>query len=168
MPRARLRHYSGGRSQRLTQWAGPAAQEYIAVASGGATLVASLAFEEPATVMRTRGRISVKPTSVAADLAIVGAIGLGIVSAEAFTAGVASIPEPFSDADWGGWFVWQSFAYQFEFADATGVNYADWNFVIDSKAMRKVSPSEVVVQIVESFTGAFSVATPVRMLVKLT
>ncbi len=40
--------------------------------------------------------------------------------------------------------------------------------MIDSKAMRKVSPSEVVVQIVESFTGAFSVATPVRMLVKLT
>ncbi len=152
---------------RLTQWIGPAAQGYIQVASTGATLVASFSFEEALTVIRNRGMVSFFPVAVTGDVQIVGAMGMALVSTEAFNAGVASIPEPFSDADWGGWLVWRSFSYTFEFADATGVNFVNWSFEVDSKAMRKVSPNETLVIIAESQVGAFEISAPIRTLVKL-
>ena len=158
-------HRQGAR--RLTQWIGPADQGYVAVASAGATLIASAPFEEQTTIVRNRGNVSIKITTVTADLDIVGAFGLGIVTAEAFAAGVGSMPEPFSDADWGGWMVWRSFSYHFEFITGTGSDFLVWDFEVDSKAMRKVSPNEVLVLIAESQVGAYSISTPLRTLVKL-
>ncbi len=154
-------------SRRLTQWVGPADQGFISVASGGATLIASVPLDEAATIVRTRGMVSLRPTTVVADLDIVGAIGMGIVSTEAFNAGVGSIPEPFSDGDWGGWFVWRSFAYEFQNVSNVGLGWVDWNFEVDSKAMRKGGPSESVVIIAESQVGAYGISTPLRMLLKL-
>ncbi len=86
------RSFGGKRSARLTQWIGPAAQDYVNVAAGGATLLGSAPFEEAATIMRTRGQVSIIPQAVSADVAIAGAFGIGIVSQEAFAAGVASKP----------------------------------------------------------------------------
>ncbi len=168
MARPRARGFSRQKSARLTQWVGPADQGFIGVASGGAILLTSFPFEEPATIMRTRGNVAIRPAAFTADVDIVGAYGHGVVSQEAFAAGVVSIPEPFSDGDWGGWFVWRSFAYHFEFADATGVNFPNWTFDIDSKSMRKVSPNEVMVTIVESREGAFNLSSNIRTLIKLT
>ncbi len=133
----------------------------------GATLLASASFEEPVTIVRTRGFVSLRVASVAADVDIVGAIGVGIVSTEAFTAGIASVPEPFSDADWAGWYVWHAFAYRFEFSDASGFNFPNWSFEIDSKAMRKVGSNNTLVVVAESFGGAYNIASPLRTLVKL-
>ena len=155
------------RSARLTTWVGPALQSFVSVTTGGATLVGSFQQDQPFTVMRTRGQMTVRSTTVGADLSIVGAFGIGIVSQEAFDAGVVSMPEPFTDADWGGWMVHELFAFDFEFADVTGVNFNPWSRVIDSKAMRKVSANEVLVQIAESFGGAFEIGVPTRMLIKL-
>ncbi len=137
------------------------------MASGGATLVASFPFEEPLTIIRTRGMISVKPTSYAVDLSIAGAVGIGVVSAEAFTAGIASVPEPFSDGDWGGWFVWRSFGHHYEVLDATSSLLGSWSMEIDSKAMRKVTPNEVMVVVAESQVGAFEIFDGTRHLFKL-
>ena len=130
-------------------------------------MVQSFTPVESMTIIRHRGMIMFTSQAEVADLNIVGALGFGIVSNEAFAAGVGSIPEPFTDSDWGGWMVWRSFAYHFEFQDATGVNYARWDMEIDSKAMRKIGPNEVLVHIVESQTGAFNLAAPIRALVKL-
>jgi len=152
---------------RLTQWAGPAIQGYNAVTSGGAILVSSFTPGEALTIIRTRGAVAVRPESEAADVEIVGAIGMGIVSTEAFVAGVASIPEPFTDADWSGWMVWRSFAYDVRFSDATGVGFIDWGFEIDSKAMRKIGPNEVLVTMAESQGGAYRISSNVRTLLKL-
>ena len=156
-------------SRRATQWIGPADQSYLAVAAVGATLISSFAFSEPAIVVRNRGMISVKPAAFTADLDIRGAFGMGIVSAEAFAAGVGSMPEPFSDADWGGWIVWRSFAWHFESGTASNdlTFPASTDFEIDSKAMRKASSNDVIVQIAESQGGAFNLFSGVRMLVKL-
>ena len=151
----------------MTQWIGPADQNFVNVASGGATLVSSVLLGEPATVVRVRGQVSIKPTTYAADITIVGAWGMGIVSEEAFNAGVASIPEPFSDADWGGWFVWRNFSFHFEVIDNTGVFLASWDFEVDSKAMRKIGVNEVLVHVAESNLGAYSIAEGVRTLIKL-
>ncbi len=153
-------------AKRLTTWSGPADQGYVAVASAGATLIASSTFAQPATVVRVRGQVSLQ-VATAADLSIVGAFGMGVVSQEAFNAGVASIPEPFSDGDWGGWFVWRSFSYRWEFSDASGNVAMPWNFEIDSKAMRKIEANEVIVFVAESQSGAFSISTPLRVLIKL-
>ncbi len=161
------RRFTPRQSARLTQWISPPQQNYVAVATGGATLISSFPAEEPLTFMRTRGMVSVRPAAFTADLTVCGAVGIGIVSAEAFAAGVGSIPEPYTDADWGGWFMWRSFCYRFEFEDATGTMLGSWDFEVDSKAMRKVSPNEVAVFIAESQFGGFSVADCTRQLVKL-
>ena len=142
-----------GRSapRRKTQWLGPPDQAFVNVAAAGATLLASVAIEEPLTVARTRGTFAVKPQSYAADGIFTGAFGIGVVSAEAFAIGITAIPTPFRDADWGGWFVWRSFGLVVEFQSAVGFSVpAEWTFDIDSKAMRKVGPSEVIVTVVES------------------
>ena len=165
---ARPRSFPRSRSKgRLTQWVGPAIQNYLAVASGGATLIFSFTPAEAITIVRTRGFVSVKPEAVTADLDFTGAFGIGIVSEEAFNAGVGSMPEPFTDADWSGWFVWRSFAFDFEFEDATGINYPNWNFELDSKAMRRIGPNEVLVAIAESQSGAYRINAPTRTLIKL-
>ncbi len=166
MPR-RTRFRSNARSARLTQWIGPANQGYVNVASGGATLLASASFEDPVTQMRARGQVSVVPQSFGSDVTLVGAFGICVVSTEAFNVGITAIPEPFTDADWGGWYVWRSFSYRWEFATAEASNPINWNFEIDSKAMRKVSANETIVQIAESQVGAFSISTPIRELIKL-
>ena len=152
---------------RLTQWFGPAAQNYVAVASGGATLVASLPFESANTVVRSRGQVSIRASVYSADVDIIGAFGMAVVSAEALAIGVTAIPEPFGDADWGGWFVWRSFSHHFESISQAGVLLGSWEFEVDSKAMRRVGVNEAVVLIAESNNGAFQISSPVRMLVKL-
>jgi len=165
--RAHRQFRGSARSARLTQWIGPALQEFVAVASGGATLVSLAPFEEPSTVIRSRGMFTVKATSYAADLRIVGAMGIAIVSSEAAAAGVSSLPEPYTDADWGGWFVWRSFSHAFELQDATASFLASWSMEIDSKAMRKITPNETLVVVAESFSGGIQVHDGTRHLLKL-
>jgi len=153
-------------TKRITAWAGIADQGFIAVASAGATLINSLTLGEPGTIVRVRGMVSVNPQALGASVAVVGAVGMGIVSAQAFAAGVGSMPEPFSDAEWGGWLVWRSFGYFLNVTSDIGRLMPDWNFEVDSKAMRKVGENEVLVTIAESQGGAFNISTPLRTLVK--
>jgi len=165
---ARPRHSFGrrGGQKRLTEWIGPADQGYLSVASAGATLIGFGSFETSATIVRTRGMVSIR-AAVSAGLDIIGAIGVGIVSTEAFTAGIASVPEPFSDADWGGWYVWRSFSYRFDSVTQVGVFPSVWDFEVDSKAMRKIGSNETLVIVAESQAGAYFVSAPLRTLVKI-
>ncbi len=163
-------HRSFGRSsgsRRLTQWIGPADQGYVAIASAAKVIVASSEILETVTFVRARGRISIRPESEAADVELTGAVGVGLVSSDAFTIGTTAVPGPFRDGDWGGWFVWRSFAYDIRFSDATGVGFIDWGFEVDSKAMRKATPNTHLVVVCESQGGAFRINAPLRFLVKL-
>ena len=174
MARPRSR-FSSGRKRKST-WIGPADQGYISVASAGATLMASFdtsAAGNPnaaaigSTIVRTRGQISIIPTAVGADLNIVGAFGIGIVSSQALAIGITAVPEPFDEADWDGWYVWRSFSYNVEFIDATGTQFLEWNFEVDSKAMRKLSENEAFVFVAQSQQGAYAISAPLRTLIKL-
>ena len=156
------------RSARLTQWLGPADQGFVSVAATGSSLVATAPFTEPATLMRTRGAVSIIPDSTAADVSIVGAIGMAIVSTDAVGIGITAIPTPYADADWGGWFVWRSFAFRFESITQVGVLLGSWSLEIDSKAMRKITPNETMVIVAESQGGAFAITDGTRHLIKLT
>ncbi len=166
----RTRGFSRGPSshRRLNEWVAPPLQEYIAVASAGATIISQMNIEEATTIVRTRGMVSIKPQAFSADLSTVGAFGVGVVSAEALTIGTTAIPEPYSDADWGGWLMWESFAYHFEVQSAVGTQFpASIQINVDSKGMRKVGSNEALVFVAESFTGAFEIAECTRQLFKL-
>jgi len=170
MARARRTFPSRG-NRRIPTWVGPADQSYVSVGSGLSVLIASFAPEDASivkpTVVRVRGQVSIKLNSYAADLDIAGAFGMCVVSDEAFVAGAASIPRPFDDADWDGWFVWRSFAAHYELLDATGAFLASYEFEVDSKAMRKVTSNETIVMMCESQTGAVQISMGLRTLLLL-
>ncbi len=96
--------------KRTTSWVGSADQPYQAVGAGGVNLFQSNATLQDTTIVRTRGVVSVKPNAFTADVDIIGALGMGLVSDQAFAAGATSIPAPYTDTEWGGWFVWIPFA----------------------------------------------------------
>ncbi len=102
-----------------------------------------------------------------ADVLIVGAVGIGIVSAEAFTAGAASIPGPFSQAEWDGWMVWQPIQLTFEHFTSASALLSSVQAVVDSKAMRKVGANEVAVFMAESQAVAFDISVCIWTLIKL-
>jgi len=119
------------------------------------------------TVVRTRGEVMIHPSSSAADISVIGAYGLCVVTSDALAAGAASIPGPFDDADWEGWFVWRSFGIRFESITQAGVLLNAVHHEVDSKAMRKVGTNEAVVLMAESQVGAFTISMPLRLLIKL-
>ena len=98
---------------------------------------------------------------------MVGAFGIGIVSAEALAAGIGSIPLPFTDADWGGWMVLQPWAFRLDVTTDVGRLLSSFQIEVDSKAMRKVEPNSAAVIVAESLTGAVSVCDTTRLLLKL-
>ena len=102
-----------GGHKRLTEWSALADQGYVAVGTGASTLISSLSFEDLGTIVRFRGQILLQGSS-AADLNVVGAFGIGLVSVEALAIGITAVPTPFSDADWGGWMVWRPFSFRVE------------------------------------------------------
>ncbi len=118
------------------------------------------------TVVRVRGEVSVMPTVTNTGVKIGFAYGLAVVSDEAFAAGAASIPGPFRDAAWGGWFVWG--AGRFEWVVGTNVGIlgqsANWSREVDSKAMRKIGTNETIVFMVESQIGALDISMHLRLL----
>ena len=140
----------------------------INVASGASVIISS--FEPGANVMlaptivRTRGLVHIRPQTFGASLNVGGAFGVGIVSNEAFVAGTASIPRPFDDADWPGWFLWGAYSGTLDFADASGRRQWNLSYPQDSKAMRKVKSNETVVLMAESQTGSVTVVMHLRLL----
>ncbi len=166
-----VRHTRSSGPKRQVTWVAPADQGFISVASNTKVLIATF---DPAaaslikpTLIRTRGAVSVIAESTAVDVEITGAYGLAIVSDQAVAAGIASIPGPFDDAEWDGWFVWRSFAMKIDSVTQTGVFRSSWTQEVDSKAMRKVTDNETCVVVAESQSGAFQISMPLRVLLKL-
>ena len=157
---------------RQVQWIGPADQGYFAVAATTSVIVASFTpltngiMVKP-TIVRTRGNVSHRPSVNSADVAYVGAIGVCVVSQEAFTAGAASIPRPHDDADWGGWLVWRSFSESLDVTTDIGRLINSNSFEVDSKAMRKMGINDVMVTMAESQSGAYDISDQMRHLFKL-
>ena len=165
----RPRRFQSNSNRRMTEWSNFDTGGGTAVAAAGATLLSGLAFESPGTIVRTRGMISIHPTSPDVNVSVAGAFGVGLVSAEAFAAGVASVPTPMTDADWGGWMVMEPFVYHIDGGSGspTEQTIVSLQINVDSKAMRKVEPNSVMIFIAESLTGAFTVTDLTRLLLML-
>ncbi len=74
-----------------------------------------------------------------------------VVTETASAAGIASLPTPLIETD-ADFFVYQPWAFEFTFLDATGINKYTEQYTVDSKAMRKVGPDDDVAVVVEGRT----------------
>jgi len=119
-----------------------AATKVIAQSFPASTLAAVV----PATVVRVRGNIWVASDQASSSEEPFGALGFAIVSQNALTAGVASVPGPITDEIEDRWFVYEYF--QAYFATGQGVTWQRYAF--DSKAMRKIQDGDAIVIMVEN------------------
>jgi len=167
MHRRNFSSRGGHSARRKSDWVKSADQGFVAVAAGASVMNQSFIPADGETVVRTRGIIAVKVNSTVADANVVGAIGFAVVSEQAAAAGAASIPGPYSNADWDGWFVHEFWSHRFEFIDGTGFGLITQIIDLDSKAMRKLSAGDRVVVMTESQAVAADVSVQFRMLLKL-
>ena len=172
-------------SPRKTSWtAGPRTNSGgISITGTGKNIaqIGALAAADGDTIVRLRGDLLLfLKTASAAATGFDGAFGIGIVTDQAFNAGVASIPGPLTDFDWNGWFYHQFFhvfsadaivaaAASSEPGQLHSVSAAIQT-AVDSKAMRKIPENNIVVAMIE--TTEVGVATMqflfnCRILVKL-
>ena len=114
------------------------------LAVGSLVVFSMFVADEAETVLRSRGDFMAQLNPGAIDEAAVVAAGLAIVSARAVAAGAASVPRPATEGSYP--WLWHGF---FNVSSAGGAigqgnGHAD-RIVIDSKAMRKVKETEVMV-----------------------
>ena len=148
-------------------WLGTAAQGYVTVATATKVLLAStggFGLGSAGTIIRTRGLLSIRPTTEGTSVSIDGAFGIAVVSDVARATGITAIPGPFTDDDWSGWLVHQYFTQRYSVNTEVGEDLLDRQYEIDSKAMRKVAGDEAIVLVGESRQGAVSVLSHMRLL----
>ena len=113
-------------------------------------------------MVRIRGTALVRLTAATTALdGFTGAIGLGVIDAEAFAAGAASCPGALTEVDWDGW-MWHTFFHVFSpSSDAevdNGTVSMGERFVIDTKAMRIQKDTDVMFGSIETLlTGGSTV-----------
>jgi len=106
------------------------------------------------TIVRLRGELIVYLSAL--DLVAEGFrwfFGICIVSENAAAIGVTAIPSPLADIAWDGWFVYETGTL--ESASGTIGNSENIGMIndrrtVDSKAMRKVHNTDVVVAVLET------------------
>jgi len=126
------------------------------------------------TLMRLRGYLAATLTTVGAITdGFHCAVGVGLVTADAFTVGgVTSLPNPFDDIDWK-WIYHRIFDVHCVTAtigDGVNAGAVHLGFEVDTKAMRKMAPNETLfasMQVVEDGAATMDVFFDSRMLIKL-
>jgi len=159
--------------RRLTGWdEGPGGTALTTISDSLATILGSgFSFLlDGLTIVRIRGSIQVFLTSGAANSGFHCALGMGVVSLDAFTVGITAVPDPIADMQWGGWMYHRFFDVHSSaaFSATDGANKVQ--FEIDSKAMRKVGQNDLLflsLEAVESGTAVMSVCAETRILLKL-
>ena len=122
--------------------------------------------EDGITLIRTRGELLVQlVTASASGGGFFGAFGIGIVTAAAFSAGVASVPTPITEEGWDGW-LYHRYLNVITSGIIDGSVAADHDFIlsqggvfrveVDSKAMRKHTVDDVVFCCMEVTEGGTS------------
>ncbi len=150
------RHFVRGRgrgTRRPTDWSASAVASALTSLAAN-TIVLSETFTPIVggeTLIRTRGLFSWRSDQQAADEALLGAVGIAVVTAQAVSVGITAIPHPDTDSAWGGW-LWHSyFSSSLSLGTSVGFDANDMQRIwIDSKAMRKVDEDERLVVVVEN------------------
>ena len=169
MPR---RFQSSGRTIDFKQWTSVPGLS-TQVAADGLVAGGALAFTEPATILRMLGGgdLVLFNASKQADDSGDFCYAIGVVSSDAFAAGVASLPDPTSEPDYP-WLFWHFFSLESQITlgtDSLGLSsyrIPPWS----SKAMRKMKPGQSLVMLldVQGMTGAPTTIielSPIRVLI---
>ena len=145
---ARATRFRGStRAKRRTHWVGVNAA--ASISSTSSLLMANLGIgHEGETIVRVRGLLTagINSASAVGD-GFSGALGIGIVTAAAAAAGVASVPTPLTEVGWDGWMLHQFFG-AFRTLGAGGNGEFD-RVVLESKAMRKATEDDSLVFVLE-------------------
>ena len=132
--------------KRLSEWgAGPLDTGSPITGTGDSVWDGGSVVGLSATLIRIRGLFSIYiKTADAVNSGFAGAVGIGIASTDAFTAG--ALPDPSGDTTWP--WIWHSFfdirAITATLADGVNAGSVFMRFPIDSKAMRKQNPDETL------------------------
>ena len=170
MARGRTFHQRPVAAKRLNQWAfvdvDPTAIAADAVVLA-AQLNAAALLLRPFTIVRTHILVQWDSDQLAATETPTGVLGVCVTSEQA--TGVTTIPNPMANADSSAFFVWQPLITSFIVGGGADVHGTGNQFVVDSKAMRKVGPNEQVRFMVEntSPTDGALITMIGRFLVKL-
>ena len=115
MARPRGFHPATGRSRRRTGWEeGPGSSTLTSFTVSGSAILGSglTLLQDGLTLVRSRG--SLEARLQAASTIPSGfhcAIGIGVVTADAFGIGITAVPIPISNVDWNGWLFHQFFDF---------------------------------------------------------
>ena len=166
-------------SRRKTEWTdGPESSIIQSVTAGGSSGInTGIEAFDVATIVRIRGELMVwlEAVGTVGDGFTEFAAGIGIVSTDAFDAGAVSIPSPILDKDWGGWMWYTSrsaiVGLSVTESDVVQSPLGAIRIPIDTKAMRKIEPNNVVVGVIgtraEVGVATLSFQMSSRMLFKL-
>ena len=102
----------------------------------------------PLTLTRIHGVLQVVLNATAVDERCIVAFGLIVVSVNAISAGVASLPHPFTNAE-APWILHAYMAVDSGNEGAVNTNSLTATVVLDSKAMRRVKPDSSLVAVAE-------------------
>ena len=132
------------------------------------TLNAATLAQRPFTIVRTHILITCKSDQQIATEEGNAGFGMMVVNDTAAALGVTAIPGPVSDAG-SPWFVWQPLQWNFLFASGVGVQPENGTqYVVDSKAMRKVGIDQDIAMVFDNVDGAhgMQVSAVGRFLIK--
>ena len=119
------------------------------------------------TMLRCVGGFSVASDQSAATETQLGAVGMAVVSSAAAAVGITAIPDPIADVIDDLWFFYHSFAQEFNFQSAVGVDadFATW-YPFDQHAKRILSEGSVIALVASNAhaTHGFRIAFFLRML----
>ena len=161
------------RTCRKTSWSiGPGSSALTVVSTNATTILGQGAsfILDGLTIVRIRGSLRMFLTTAGAVEGFHCAVGMGIVTDEAFAVGQSAMPRPIADAGWNGWMYHRYFDVMSLSTLAAGDNNNWVAFEVDTKAMRKVAANETLfmsLQHVEIGTAVAQVLFDSRVLVKL-
>jgi len=162
------------RSQRLAPgWAFSQSAILATIPAGTKAILATFALNTTnlgETILRTRGLLWVQSDqSVAFNEQQSGAFGGLVATSNAVAAGVASLPDPFTDGADDGWFVHRPFVQTSPSINGELGGQQGRLYEIDSKAMRKVETGYDLVFIIGNGGGfGMQVLFSIRLLSKPT
>ena len=124
------------------------------------------------TIVRIRGQCDVMLTlATTAGDGFQGAVGIGIATTTAVTAGIPSLPTPIREAEDENWLWWHPFSVHNPVVSSSGLTEASHQrIIIDSKAMRKFDEGMSIyaaAEVVEIGTATMTMFFDTRMLLKL-
>jgi len=132
-----------------TTLGGSAKTLVVLLGSGGLAL-------RPFTILRTRMLLTFESDQEAATERATLSYGEIVVTEAAAGVGITALPDPSGisgDAD-ADWYVWQAAQVTFQHKSSVGTLLPMVEYVIDSKAMRKVGPDDQVVGVASMETAA--------------